>query len=115
MSIRVGQSEFVPDFPVAAHTLLGNKQMRANVRRATDTIRNKRGRMVAEMPDWEELRNSAQQIKQTVLRNLGAYLEQFEKNCTAAGGHVHWARDADEANNIVIGIMKGLNQTEMIK
>jgi L-lactate dehydrogenase complex protein LldF len=71
--------------------------------------------VVAEMPDWEELRNSAQQIKQQVLSNLDGYLEQFEKACTAAGGHVHWARDADEANQIVVGIVQSHQQTEVIK
>jgi len=115
MSIRVGQSETAPAFPKAAKTLLANTQMRHNVRRATDIIRNKRARVVAEMPDWEELRNSAQQIKQQVLRNLDGYLEQFEKACTAAGGHVHWARDADEANRIIVGIVQSHQQTEVIK
>jgi L-lactate dehydrogenase complex protein LldF len=115
MSIRVGQSESAPSFPKAAKTLLANTQMRRNVRRATDIIRNKRARVVAEMPDWEELRNSAQQIKQQVLRNLDGYLEQFEKACTAAGGQVHWARDADEANQIIVGIIQGHQQTEVIK
>jgi L-lactate dehydrogenase complex protein LldF len=115
MSIRVGQSASAPAFPKAAKTLLANTQMRHNVRRATDIIRNKRARVVAEMPDWEELRNSAQQIKQQVLSNLDGYLEQFEKACTAAGGHVHWARDADEANQIVVGIVQSHQQTEVIK
>jgi L-lactate dehydrogenase complex protein LldF len=115
MSIRVGQSETAPAFPKAAKTLLANTQMRHNVRRATDIIRNKRARVVAEMPDWEELRNSDQQIKQQVLRNLDGYLEQFEKACTAAGGHVHWARDADEANRIIVGIVQSHQQTEVIK
>jgi L-lactate dehydrogenase complex protein LldF len=115
MSIRVGQSETAPAFPKAAKTLLANTQMRHNVRRATDIIRNKRARVVAEMPDWEELRNSSQQIKQQVLRNLDGYLEQFEKACTAAGGHVHWARDADEANQIIVGIVQSHQQTEVIK
>ncbi len=115
MSIRVGQSETAPAFPKAAKTLLANTQMRHNVRRATDIIRNKRARVVAEMPDWEELRNSAQQIKQQVLRNLDGYLEQFEKACTAAGGRVHWARDADEANRIIVGIIQSHQQTEVIK
>jgi L-lactate dehydrogenase complex protein LldF len=115
MSIRVGQSASAPAFPKAAKTLLANTQMRHNVRRATDIIRNKRARVVAEMPDWEELRNSAQQIKQQVLSNLDTYLDQFEKNCTAAGGRVHWARDADEANQIIVGIIQSHQQTEVIK
>ncbi len=115
MSIHVGEAAEAPDFKKAAHVLLGNKQVRANVRRATETIRNKRANVVGEMPDWEDLRNSAAAIKQNVLRNLDTYLEQFEAACTKAGGKVHWARDADEANRIIIGIIQGHQQTEIIK
>ena len=67
------------------------------------------------MPDWEQLRDSAQQIKRRVLANLPGYLEQFEAACTAAGGQVHWARDADEANQIITGIIQSHKQTEIIK
>jgi L-lactate dehydrogenase complex protein LldF len=115
MSVRVGEAAHAPAFPKAAKKLLGNTQLRRNVRRATDTIRNKRANVVGEMPDWQQLRDSAQQIKRRVMRNLDSYLEQFEKACTAAGGKVHWARDADEANAIAIGIIRGHNQNEVIK
>jgi L-lactate dehydrogenase complex protein LldF len=115
MSVHVGNSETADTFPHAAKELLGNTQLRANVRRATDIIRNKRARVVGEMPDWEDLRTSAQQIKQNVLRNLDSYLEQFEAACTKAGGQVHWARDADEANRIIVGIIQGHNEKEVIK
>jgi L-lactate dehydrogenase complex protein LldF len=115
MSIRVGESEHAPAFAKGAHDLLANTQLRRNVRRATDLIRTKRGRVVGEMPDWEDLRESAKQIKTNVLRNLDNYLEQFEANCTAAGGHVHWANDADEANRIVIDLIKGHGHNEVIK
>jgi L-lactate dehydrogenase complex protein LldF len=115
MSIRVGESEHAPAFAQGAHSLLANTQLRRNVRRATDLIRTKRGRVVGEMPDWEALRESAKQIKTNVLRNLDNYLEQFEANCTAAGGHVHWANDADEANRIVIDLIKSHGHNEVIK
>jgi L-lactate dehydrogenase complex protein LldF len=115
MSVHVGNSETAATFPQAAKELLGNAQLRQNVRRATETIRNKRAKVVAEMPDWEDLRNSAQQIKRNVLRNLDTYLEQFEARCAEAGGQVHWARDADEANRSIIGIIEGHNEKEIIK
>jgi L-lactate dehydrogenase complex protein LldF len=115
VSTRVGEAAIAPDFPKAAKVLLANTQIRHNVRRATDVIRQKRARVVAEMPHWEDLRNAARQIKREVLNNLDGYLQQFENACTRAGGHVHWARDADEANQIVIGIMRSHEQTEMIK
>ena len=39
-------------------------------------------------------------------RNLADYLEQFETNATRLGAHVHWARDAAEHNQIVLGILQ---------
>jgi len=47
MSVHVGNSETAATFPQAAKELLGNTQLRQNVRRATDIIRNKRARVVA--------------------------------------------------------------------
>ena len=105
--IRVGDAAEAPSFRDAAKRALSNTQLRQNVRRATDTIRGKRATVVGEMPDWQELRNAAERIKQHTLRYLDVYLEEFETNCTRAGGHVHWARDADEANQIVINLIKG--------
>jgi L-lactate dehydrogenase complex protein LldF len=115
MSIHVGQAAEAPDFPVAARELLGNQQLRRNVRHATDVIRAKRAKTVAETPDWQQLRDTARHIKDHVLANLDRYLEQFERRCTSAGGKVHWARDADEANRIVIDILRGHQATEIIK
>ena len=67
------------------------------------------------MPDWEELRQSAHEIKEHVLRHLDYYLEQFEAACTKAGGKVHWARDADEANRIMVDLIQGAEANEVIK
>ena len=106
MSVRVGKTAIAEDFPAAAKEALQNGQLRANVRRATDTIRNKRALRVEEMPDWQQLRDSASSIKQHTLAHLDFYLTEFEKNCTAAGGTVHWARDADEANAIAVRLIR---------
>jgi L-lactate dehydrogenase complex protein LldF len=92
------------DFPNAALPLLQDKQLRNNVRHATGVIQGKRARVVGEMPDWQALREAGQRIRAHSLEYLDFYLEQFEERCTAAGGHVHWARDAAEANRIVVGL-----------
>ena len=115
MSVRVGRAAEAPAFSKAAKELLGNQQLRRNVRHATEVIRNKRSKVVAETPDWQELREAARRIKNHVLLHLDEYLEQFERACTRAGGRVHWARDADEANRIVIDIVKQHGGTEIIK
>jgi L-lactate dehydrogenase complex protein LldF len=88
-------------FPDAARTALADTQLRRNLGHATHTIRAKRADVVAELPDWEELREAGRAIKERVLRHLDDHLLQLEASVTAAGGVVHWARDADECNRIV--------------
>ena len=76
----------VESFPAAARRELANPQLRSNLRNATDTIRDKRERVVAEVPDWEELREAGRAIKADVLARLDDYLLQFEEAVHAAGG-----------------------------
>src|SRR5690348_12392864 len=102
-------------FPEAARVELANPQLRANLRHATETIRAKRLRAVGELPDWEELREAGTEIKQDVLVNLDRYLLQFEAAVQAAGGHVHWARDAAEANAVVVDVARAHGATEVVK
>jgi len=115
MSTYVGNAADAPKFQVAAKRLVRDTQLRHNVRHATGVIRKKRAIVVDEMPDWHELRESGHEIKQHVMRHLDFYLEQFEKACTAAGGTVHWARDADEANGIIVGLVQAHQAKEVIK
>ncbi|MEO7274145.1 MAG: LutB/LldF family L-lactate oxidation iron-sulfur protein [Vicinamibacterales bacterium] len=113
--IHVGHAEDAPDFPAAAKTALANQQLRTNVRRATDVIRAKRALVVGETTDWDALRESGRQIKAHVMRHLDEYLTRFEAQCTRAGGHVHWARDADEANRIIVALIQARGEREVIK
>lgn len=115
MSVHVGEAAEAADFPAAAKKLVGDTQLRHNVRHATDVIRNKRAKVVAEVADWQQLRQSAHEIKEHTLRHLDFYLEQFEAACTKAGGQVHWARDADEANSVVVGLILAHQAKEVIK
>ncbi|MGH3506479.1 MAG: LutB/LldF family L-lactate oxidation iron-sulfur protein [Nocardioidaceae bacterium] len=105
----------MPPFPRAAQAALGNEQLRRNLRRATGTIRAKRAAVVAERADWEELRLAGATLKDDVLHNLDRYLEAVEERVTAAGGIVHWARDAAEANAIVAGIATRHGVDEVVK
>ncbi|HET7348254.1 MAG TPA: LutB/LldF family L-lactate oxidation iron-sulfur protein [Acidobacteriaceae bacterium] len=115
MTIRVADAAESPSFQKAALPLLHDTQLRANVRHATDVIQRKRAAVVGETPDWQELREAASAIKTHTLRHLDSYLLQFEQACTAAGGHVHWASDADEANRIIADIVRQHGGKEVIK
>jgi L-lactate dehydrogenase complex protein LldF len=100
---------------MAARAMLGDTQLRKNVRHATDVIQAKRARVVGEMPDWQELREAGRQIRQHTMEHLDFYLEEFEANCTRAGGVVHWARDAEEARQIIVRLVKASGSDEVIK
>lgn len=102
-------------FPKYAKEELKNEQLRSNLRFVTHAIRNKRARVTAEVPDWQELRNTGESVKNYVLANLPELLEQFERNFTAAGGHVHWARNATEANQIALDLIREQGVDEIIK
>ena len=102
-------------FPAAARRALADTQLRRNLGKATSTIRAKRGQVVGELPDWEELRAAGQAIKERTMAGLGGYLEQLEEQVTARGGTVHWARDATEANQIVAGLVRAAGATEVVK
>lgn len=95
-----------PEFPKAAHNLLRDAQLRKNLHHATSVIQNKRARVVAELTDWEQLRLAGERIREHTMAHLDAYLEQFELHCTRAGGVVHWARNAEEARQIVVRLAK---------
>lgn len=102
-------------FPDAALPALRNTQLRKNVAHAIDVIQAKRAVVVAEKTDWQALREAASTIRDHVLANLPAYLEQFEERCIANGGIVHWAADAEEARAITLQILAEENAREVVK
>ncbi|SEM95364.1 lactate utilization protein B [Nonomuraea pusilla] len=103
------------NFPKNAAEAVQNSQLRFNLRKATHTIRDKRAAVVGELPDWQELRAAGKAIKDHTLRHLDRYLLQLEEAVTRAGGTVHWARDAAEANRIVADLVKATGETEVVK
>lgn len=69
-------------------------------------MRKKRDARVAEIDEWEKLREIASQIKDNVLSNLYPYLIEFERNAKMNGCIVHWAANAAEHNQIVLELLQ---------
>ena len=105
----------MPPFPEAARSSLADAQLRRNLAHATSTIRQKRARVVGEVPEWEELRLAGAAIKDQVLLNLDRYLLQLEACLQDAAAVVHWAGDAAEACAIVAGVVRGHGVDEVVK
>ena len=78
-------------------------------------VRQKRDRMAHGLPEWEALREAASQIKKHTATHLADYLEQFESNALKNGVHVHWAKDADEYNRIVLDILSQHQVKKVVK
>jgi L-lactate dehydrogenase complex protein LldF len=108
-------SKSLPPFPQAAKTALGNSQLRRNLGKATASIRAKRASVVSELPDWEALRAAGSAIKAHAMHHLDEYLLQLEAAVQRAGGQVHWARDAAEANRIITEIVQGTGANSVVK
>ena len=68
-------------------------------------IRSKRDKVSKLLPEWEALREHASLIKDHTLANLGQFLEEFETKAQKNGIIVHWAKDAQEHNEIVHSII----------
>jgi L-lactate dehydrogenase complex protein LldF len=102
-------------FPAAAAGALADHQLRANLRRATRTIRDRRAEAVGEMPDWEELRSAGERIKRTAIRHLDRHLEELERSIERAGGTVHWASSGEQAIEVVAAVARSHGTDEVIK
>lgn len=76
----------------------------AATQNSTRTALRKRAEVVEEFGEarWQELRKAGHEIRLHALTHLDRYLVLVEQKVTAAGGHVHWARDAEEARGIVL-------------
>jgi L-lactate dehydrogenase complex protein LldF len=105
----------MPAFPDAARAAVADSQLRRNLTHATTAIRVKRARAIGELTDFEELRAAAKAIKDHTLANLDSYLLRLESSVTSAGGQVHWARDAAEANAIVTSLVRAAGADRAVK
>lgn len=94
---------------------LKDERLRQAVDKATQTALTKRADKVAQTPYWEKLRQRAHALKRQVLEHLDDYLLRFEENCHKNGVTVHWARDAAEAQAIVLQIARENNVRTVVK
>lgn len=112
--MRAGEPAGRP-FPAAARVQLANPTLRRNLRGATATIRTKRAQAVGEVAEWQQLRAAGAAIKDRALRELDQHLLELEDKVHAAGGTVHWARDALEACQVVTRLVAATGERAVVK
>ena len=92
-------------FKANVHEALHDERLQ----RALNTASNfapRRAAAVERLPEFEALRDSARDIKNHTLAHLDLYLEAYERRVTEAGGHVHYARDAQEACDVFLDLCR---------
>lgn len=99
----------------AAEAYLSNDEVVTRHDQTFFGVRQKRDRMAQALPEWEDLREAASQIKKHTETHLADYLEQFEQNALKNGVHVHWAQDAEEYNRIVLDILSQHSVKKVVK
>ncbi|WBU57693.1 lactate utilization protein B [Paracoccus sediminicola] len=93
-------------FKARAKAAIGDGNLKTAIDRTTNTAQTKRAAAVAAFPEFQAARARAAAIKDHVIAHMDHYLAEFERNATAAGAKLHWARDAAEAAEIVTGICR---------
>ncbi len=104
-----------PPFPAAAREALQDGQLRQNLRGVTTAIRAKRASVVGERDDWEALRTAGRAAKDEALDHLETMLVAFEQRATEAGATVHWARDAQDAIDVVLAVAREHGVDSVVK
>ena len=94
------------EFKARVRNALSDVNLQRAMAKARGGFVDKRREARDALPEFDAIRDAARDIKDHVLANLDSYLELYEQKVRENGGHVHWARDADEACQIIADICK---------
>jgi L-lactate dehydrogenase complex protein LldF len=104
-----------PQFKDNAARALADEQLQRALGNVKRGFIDRRQAVVDKLPEFEALRDSARDIKNHTLAHLDLYLEAYEEKVTASGGHVHFARTAEEARDIILTICRAAGARTVTK
>ena len=102
-------------FNQRAHTALHDEAIQAALGQAMHHFVDGRIRAFDRLPHGEALRDHARVIRANAIARLDEHLETFERQARANGSVVHWARDDEEAREIVLRIAREQGVRRIIK
>jgi len=103
------------DFKARAREALADQELQKALKLVQVKFVPNRAAAAAEYGDFEALRDAGRDIRNRALENLDLWLERFEQEATRRGARVHWARDAAEANAIIVGIAQANGVKKVVK
>jgi L-lactate dehydrogenase complex protein LldF len=102
-------------FKTKAHEALSNEILQRALKKLERGFVTQRAEAIANLPEFNALRDKAVNIKNHTLQNLDFYLEHFANQVEASGGQVHWAIDAKEACQKVLEICQKVHAENIVK
>ena len=108
-------NELSAKFPENVAGALADRKLQRALTETGPRFIAKRAKARAALPEFDALRDQARDIKDHVLAHLDIYLDRYENNVTATGGHVHWAETAGEARAAILDICKRVGARSVTK
>ncbi len=103
------------EFKIHSSKALLDEKLSAALARTQDGFGGQRAAAVEALPEFQKIRERALRIKNHTLEHLDYYLEKFEREVQAAGGHVHWARTPEEGRKIILDLCEQAEARTVIK
>jgi len=94
---------------------LRDQDLQSALNFAKDGFIGKRTQAIAQLPEWDSIRDDVRVMKNHVLDNLDYYLLAYENAVCANGGKVHWAQTPAEATDIIATICNDANAKTVAK
>ncbi|WP_316859358.1 LutB/LldF family L-lactate oxidation iron-sulfur protein [uncultured Cohaesibacter sp.] len=104
-----------PTFPENARKALRDETLQRALKNVEIGFIGKRQAAADALPEFEALRDLGRDIKTHTLGRLDVYLEEYEKQVTATGGHVHWAETGEDACELVREICRSVGARTLTK
>lgn len=105
----------INEFDSASKRFLRNEELRGAVMRGTQNWNGKRAVAYGELEDVEAMKQYAATVKDHTLDHLDHYLGLLADNVERRGGRVHFAQDAAEAREAVLGIARDAGARSIVK
>jgi L-lactate dehydrogenase complex protein LldF len=102
-------------FKATARAKLEDRNLQTALDKLQTNFVQGRAQRVAELDNFEAIRDAAAQIRERALANLDTYLETFERNAQARGTVVHWAETTQDVNRIVCDLARQYRVRKAVK
>ncbi len=110
-----GDTTLTPSLEDRTAQALGNDHLRGAVRFTVERLRTAKGASTEAFGNWDTWRELGRTIRAHTIQHLDYYLHQFSENARAQGAEVHFASDADEARELLLGIIETHSARRVVK